>query len=74
MYSKSQAAAGLCSWVKNIMVFHYINENVKPLRAALAQANAELRTAMDKLNSLRSRLAVSSGYILVLSLSFRVHL
>ncbi|XP_014471080.1 PREDICTED: dynein beta chain, ciliary-like [Dinoponera quadriceps] len=56
VYSKSQAAAGLCSWVKNIMVFHYINESVKPLRAALAQANFELRTAMDKLNSLRSRL------------------
>ncbi|XP_025160705.1 dynein beta chain, ciliary-like [Harpegnathos saltator] len=57
VYSKSQAAAGLCSWVKNIMVFHYINESVKPLRAALAQANAELKAAMDKLNSLRGRLA-----------------
>lgn len=42
------------------MVFHYINESVKPLRAALVQANAELKAAMDKLNSLRSRLAVSS--------------
>ncbi|RLU17527.1 hypothetical protein DMN91_009762 [Ooceraea biroi] len=59
VYSKSHAAAGLCSWVKNIMVFHYINENVKPLRAALAQANAELKAAMDKLNSLRNRLAMS---------------
>ncbi|XP_076625371.1 dynein beta chain, ciliary [Colletes latitarsis] len=57
IYSKSQAAAGLCSWVKNIMVFHYINETVKPLRAALAQANAELKAAMDHLNSLRARLA-----------------
>ncbi|KAK2582958.1 hypothetical protein KPH14_009015 [Odynerus spinipes] len=56
IYSKSQAAAGLCSWVKNIMVFHYINETVKPLRAALAQANAELKAAMDRLNFLRSRL------------------
>lgn len=64
MYSKSQAAAGLCSWVKNIMVFHYINENVKPLRAALAQANVELRTAMEKLNSLRSRLEVNpAGFL-----------
>lgn len=43
------------------MVFHYINENVKPLRVALAQANAELKVAMEKLNSLRSRLAVSSA-------------
>ncbi|XP_015187538.1 PREDICTED: dynein beta chain, ciliary-like [Polistes dominula] len=56
IYSKSQAAAGLCSWVKNIMVFHYINETVKPLRAALAQANAELKAAMDRLHYLRSRL------------------
>ncbi|XP_034948410.1 dynein beta chain, ciliary-like [Chelonus insularis] len=56
IYSKSKAAAGLCSWVKNIMVFHYINLNVKPLRAALAQANAELKHAMEKLTGLRSRL------------------
>ncbi|XP_008208864.1 dynein beta chain, ciliary-like [Nasonia vitripennis] len=55
--SKSQAAAGLCSWVINIMVFHYINENVKPLRQALAQANAELKAALDKLTALRARLA-----------------
>lgn len=41
------------------MAFHYINENVKPLRAALAQATAELKVAMEKLNSLRNRLAVS---------------
>ncbi|XP_015433748.1 PREDICTED: dynein beta chain, ciliary-like [Dufourea novaeangliae] len=57
IYSKSQAAAGLCSWVRNIMVFHYINETVKPLRNALAQANAELKAALDHLNSLRGRLA-----------------
>ncbi|CAK9799022.1 Dynein beta chain, ciliary [Anthophora plagiata] len=56
IYSKSQAAAGLCSWVRNIMVFHQINETVKPLRAALAQANAELKAAMDHLNALRTRL------------------
>ena len=40
------------------MVFYYINENVKPLRIALAQANAELKSAMDKLTILRNRLAV----------------
>lgn len=59
IYSKSQAAAGLCSWVRNIMVFHYINETVKPLRVALIQANMELKAAMDHLNALRTRLAVS---------------
>lgn len=41
------------------MVFHYINEGVKPLRVAFAQANAELRAAVEKLHSLRNRLAVS---------------
>ncbi|XP_074102149.1 dynein beta chain, ciliary [Cotesia typhae] len=56
IYSKSQAAAGLCSWVKNIMAFHYINLNVKPLRAALAQANAELKASLEKLVYLRQRL------------------
>lgn len=69
--TKSLAAAGLCSWVRNIMVFHYINETVKPLRAALAQANAELKAAMDHLNALRARLAVInfcsfySSYIII---------
>lgn len=68
--TKSLAAAGLCSWVRNIMVFHYINETVKPLRAALAQANAELKAAMDHLNALRTRLAVNfcsfySSYIII---------
>lgn len=41
------------------MAFHYINEDVKPLRQALAEANAELKAALEKLVSLRARLAVS---------------
>ncbi|KAG7187946.1 hypothetical protein KM043_013908 [Ampulex compressa] len=67
VHSKSQAAAGLCSWVKNIMVFHYINETVKPLRAALAQANLELRSAMDKLTVLRARMSELQKVLDVLS-------
>ncbi|XP_018058898.1 PREDICTED: dynein heavy chain 9, axonemal [Atta colombica] len=74
VYSKSQAAAGLCSWVKNIMVFHYINENVKPLRAALAEANAELKAAMDNLNSLKDRLAELQKVLDVLSEKMNVAL
>ncbi|XP_025270513.1 dynein beta chain, ciliary [Camponotus floridanus] len=74
VYSKSQAAAGLCSWVKNIMVFHYINENVKPLRYALAQANAELRAAMEKLHSLRNRLAELQKMLDILSEKMNVAL
>ena len=52
------------------MVFHYINENVKPLRAALAEANAELKVAMDHLNSLKDRLAVSLLSNAVIFISF----
>ncbi|XP_014229978.1 dynein beta chain, ciliary-like [Trichogramma pretiosum] len=55
--TKSQAASGLCSWVLNIVAFYYINEEVRPLRQALAAANAELKAAMEKLTSLRARLA-----------------
>lgn len=46
------------------MAFHYINEKVKPLRNALAEANAELKAAMDKLNSLRSRLGVRIFFLI----------
>ncbi|XP_070518395.1 dynein beta chain, ciliary [Cardiocondyla obscurior] len=74
VYLKSHAAAGLCSWVKNIMVFHYVNENVKPLRAALAQANMELKVAMEKLNSLRSRLAELKKILDILSEKMNVAL
>ncbi|XP_043280985.1 dynein beta chain, ciliary-like [Venturia canescens] len=74
IYSKSQAAAGLCSWVKNIMVFHYINENVKPLRAALTQANAELKAALDKLASLQARLTELQKVLEVLSEKMNVAL
>lgn len=47
------------------MVFHYINLNVKPLRAALAQANAELKASLEKLVYLRQRLTVSTFYLFI---------
>ena len=73
IYSKSQAAAGLCSWVRNIMVFHYINETVKPLRAALAQANAELKAAMDHLHALQARLAVKFLSTFIICIAMYAH-
>lgn len=56
--SKSSAAAGICSWVLNVMVFHYVFENVRPLKMALNAANIDLKAAMDKLNVLQGRIAV----------------
>ena len=40
------------------MIFHYVFEDVRPLRQALAQANAELKAAMEKLAALQARLGV----------------
>jgi dynein heavy chain len=47
--SKSNAAAGLCSWVINILKFYEVYCDVAPKRMALSKANAELQAAKDKL-------------------------
>uniref|UniRef100_A0A8C3V2Y5 Dynein axonemal heavy chain 17 n=1 Tax=Catharus ustulatus TaxID=91951 RepID=A0A8C3V2Y5_CATUS len=47
--TKSSAAAGLCSWVLNIVRFHHVFCEVQPKRQALDRANAELAAAQDKL-------------------------
>ena len=55
--SKSAAAAGLCSWVVNIVRFFRIYQVVAPKRAALAEANARLAAASAKLADVRARVA-----------------
>ncbi|XP_055509862.1 dynein axonemal heavy chain 17-like [Leucoraja erinacea] len=47
--TKSIAAAGLCSWCINIVKFYDVFCEVEPKRIALAQANAELAAAQEKL-------------------------
>ncbi|XP_067914454.1 dynein axonemal heavy chain 17-like [Heterodontus francisci] len=47
--TKSIAAAGLCSWCINIVKFYEVFCEVAPKRLALAQANAELAAAQEKL-------------------------
>ncbi len=46
--SKSSAAAGLCSWVINIIAFFEVFCKVEPKRRALEAANAELAAAKEK--------------------------
>lgn len=58
--SKSYAAAGLCSWVINIVHFHKVYCDVEPKRQALNKANAELAAAQEKLASIKAKIAVSS--------------
>ncbi|NWU90022.1 DYH9 protein, partial [Upupa epops] len=55
--TKSYAAAGLCSWVVNIVRFHKVFCDVEPKRQALSKANAELVAAQDKLASIKAKIA-----------------
>ena len=53
--SKSAAAAGLCSWVINIVRFFEVYCDVEPKRRALEEANAELLAAKEKLLSVKEK-------------------
>ncbi|KAM6343872.1 dynein axonemal heavy chain 9 isoform 1-T1 [Alca torda] len=55
--TKSYAAAGLCSWVVNIVRFHEVYCDVEPKRQALSKANAELAAAQEKLASIKAKIA-----------------
>ncbi|XP_065503599.1 dynein axonemal heavy chain 9 [Caloenas nicobarica] len=55
--TKSSAAAGLCSWVVNMVRFHAVFCEVQPKRQALSRANAELAAAQDKLASIKAKIA-----------------
>lgn len=57
--SKSNAAAGLCSWVLNIVKFYEVYCEVEPKRQALSKANAELAAAQEKLSAIKSKINVS---------------
>ncbi|KAF5280421.1 hypothetical protein FQR65_LT03230 [Abscondita terminalis] len=55
--AKSIAAAGLCSWVINILKYYDVFVVVEPKRRALQQANQELDNARSKLVQLNNKLA-----------------
>uniref|UniRef100_UPI00398F13EE dynein axonemal heavy chain 9-like isoform X1 n=2 Tax=Pristiophorus japonicus TaxID=55135 RepID=UPI00398F13EE len=54
--SKSLAAAGLCSWVVNIVRFYEVYCDVEPKRQALSKANTELATAQEKLTTIKAKI------------------
>ncbi|KAK2835022.1 hypothetical protein Q5P01_015506 [Channa striata] len=56
--AKSLAAAGLCSWVLNIVKFYEVYCEVEPKRQALAKANAELAAAQEKLSAIKAKINV----------------
>ena len=55
--SKSGAAAGLCSWVINILKFYEVYCDVAPKRKALDDANKQLFEAQTKLEGIVSMVA-----------------
>ncbi|XP_030631579.1 dynein axonemal heavy chain 9 isoform X2 [Chanos chanos] len=54
--AKSNAAAGLCSWVINIVKFYQVFCEVEPKRQALNKANAELASAQEKLTAIKTKI------------------
>ncbi|KAI9209879.1 dynein heavy chain and region D6 of dynein motor-domain-containing protein, partial [Polychytrium aggregatum] len=57
MKSKSIAAAGLCSWVINIVGYYNVYCDVEPKRKALEQANSELSVSQARLRDIQSKIA-----------------
>ncbi|XP_063098488.1 dynein axonemal heavy chain 9 isoform X2 [Cavia porcellus] len=55
--SKSYAAAGLCSWVINIVRFYEVFCDVEPKRHALSKATADLTAAQEKLAAVKAKIA-----------------
>ena len=53
--SKSAAAAGLCSWVINIVKFYEVYCDVEPKRMALQDANMELADAQETLENVKAK-------------------
>ncbi|CAF3393401.1 unnamed protein product [Rotaria sp. Silwood1] len=55
--TKSAAAAGLCAWVINILLFYEVYCEVEPKRLALEKANADLKAAREKLDAVNRQVA-----------------
>ncbi|KAK7507150.1 hypothetical protein BaRGS_00001085, partial [Batillaria attramentaria] len=53
--AKSSAAAGLCSWVINIIIYYGIFCDVEPKRNALQEATDQLNAAQEKLRGIKEQ-------------------
>jgi dynein heavy chain len=67
---KSQAAAGLCSWVINIITFFEVYCDVEPKRLALADANAQLEAANTKLAKIMAQIKTLDEALAKLTANF----
>lgn len=67
---RNSAAAGLCSWVINIVNYFDIVVTVEPKRIALRAANESLNVANEQLNSVRAQVAALQERLDVLTVEF----
>lgn len=68
---KSNAAAGLCNWVVNIVMFYDVFCDVEPKRIALAEAEAQLQAAQDKLSKIMAKIDELDAALKVLTDKFQ---
>ncbi|KAJ8246378.1 hypothetical protein GJAV_G00267070 [Gymnothorax javanicus] len=68
--AKSYAAAGLCSWVINIVKFYEVYCEVEPKRQALSKANAELAAAQEKLSTIKAKINLLNENLAKLTAKF----
>ncbi|KAM9302491.1 LOW QUALITY PROTEIN: dynein axonemal heavy chain 11 [Morus bassanus] len=69
VHSKSFAAAGLSAWIINIVKFNEVYCEVEPKHFLLAQANADLAAATEKLEAMRKKLPVLDSNLCKLTAS-----
>ncbi|CAM9542145.1 unnamed protein product [Laminaria digitata] len=67
---RNSAAAGLCSWVLNIVQYYDIVRTVEPKRRALQEANDQLAKANLELGEVRSRLAQLEETLAILNAEY----
>ena len=61
--TKSHAAAGLCSWVINIVKFYEVFCDVEPKRQALSRVTSDLTAAQEKLAAIKAKITVSEARV-----------
>ncbi|KAJ3180788.1 hypothetical protein HDU85_003867 [Gaertneriomyces sp. JEL0708] len=70
MKSKSIAAAGLCSWVVNIVNYFYVYRDVEPKRKALEAANETLKESQARLQEIQAKIGELDGNLAELRAQF----
>lgn len=71
MATKSNAAAGLCSWVINIVKFYDVIQEVGPLRKLLEESKQKLEEATVKLNEVQEVVRVLNEKLANLQRNFK---